>query len=139
MIVLTPAQYMEISDHSLRTLPNEACGLLGGVIKDDQRTVKKVYLLPNIDNRPDHFSMAPEDQFSAVKDMRKNGWVLLGNFHSHPASPARPSAEDKRLAFDPEVSYLILSLLVREQAVLKSFRILGDEVQPEEISIVEEG
>ena len=42
--------------------------------------------------------------------MRSHGWQLLGNFHSHPETPARPSEEDKRLVFDTSLSYLILSL-----------------------------
>jgi proteasome lid subunit RPN8/RPN11 len=66
--------------------------------------------------------MAPEDQFKVIADMRKTGLALLGNFHSHPATPARPSEEDIRLAFDPSLSYVIISLQEPEP-VLKSFRI----------------
>ncbi|MDS1030246.1 M67 family metallopeptidase [Bacillota bacterium LX-D] len=138
MIILTKGQYQEILDHGLGALPNEACGLLAGKVEMDKKTVEKVYLLTNIDHSPEHFSMDPKEQFAAVKDMRKNGWVLLGNFHSHPESPARPSEEDKRLAFDGEASYLILSLLDREQEVLKSFRIQGSKVWQEEVQIIEE-
>lgn len=48
--------------------------------------------------------MDPREQFAVVKDMRNNNLTLLGNFHSHPASPSRPSEEDKRLAFDAGAS-----------------------------------
>lgn len=41
--------------------------------------------------------------------------------HSHPESPSRPSEEDKRLAFDPNIEYLILSLMDAENPVLKAF------------------
>jgi len=80
--------------------------------------------------------MDPLEQFAAVKDMRKNGWVLLGNFHSHPTSPSRPSEEDKRLAFDRDLSYLILSLMDEKNPVLKSFRIYESYVEEEEIQII---
>ena len=54
------------------------------------------------------FSLDPKEQLEAIKDMRKNGFVPLGNWHSHPESPSRPSEEDKRLAFDSKASYMIL-------------------------------
>lgn len=133
MIVLNRTQYQQILRYSLEELPNEACGLLGGRVEEDKKIVEKVYLLTNTDNSPEHFSMDTKEQFAAVKEMRANGWTMLGNFHSHPESPSRPSEEDKRLAFDPNVSYLILSLADRENIVLKSFRIKDSEVDEEEI------
>jgi proteasome lid subunit RPN8/RPN11 len=78
--------------------------------------------------------MAPEDQLKAISDLRKKGWTLLGNFHSHPASPARPSAEDIRLAFDPSLSYVIISLQGNEP-VLKSFCIQGDTATEEAVTV----
>lgn len=119
----------------MKAAPNEACGLLGGKIENGTKYVEKVYLLTNLDNSPEHFSMDPKEQFGAVKDMRTNGWVMLGNFHSHPASPSRPSEEDKRLAFDPEASYLIISLMDSQNVILKSFNISKDGVREEEIRI----
>jgi len=138
LIVLTKKQFAEILSHSLKTLPNEACGLLGGNIDGDMKSVQQVYLLTNIEHSPEHYSMDPKEQFAAVKDMRSNGWVMLGNFHSHPGSPSRPSEEDKRLAYDPQMSYLILSLLDIHNPVLKSFMIQRDAVDVEEIIINEE-
>ena len=79
--------------------------------------------------------MDPREQFAAIKDMRSNNLVILGNFHSHPASPARPSEEDKRLAFDREPSYLIISLMDQDNIVLKSFRIDKQTVIEEEMIV----
>lgn len=135
MIVITKKQYNEILEHSKQALPNEACGLLGGIIENDIKYVKKVYLLKNTDNSPEHFSMDPREQFASVKDMRNSGWELLGNFHSHPASPSRPSEEDKRLAFDPKASYFIISLMDAGNIVLKSFCIIKNEVSEEKLII----
>lgn len=135
MIIITKQQYKDIAEHSLRAVPNEACGLLGGKLENGIKYVKKVYLLTNVDSSPEHFSMEPKEQFAAVKDMRSNGWVMLGNFHSHPASPSRPSEEDKRLAFDPDSSYLIISLMDQLNIVLKSFSILKDEVIEEKLTV----
>ncbi|ADY54875.1 Mov34/MPN/PAD-1 family protein [Syntrophobotulus glycolicus DSM 8271] len=138
MIVISQRQFNEVLNHTLQGFPNEACGLLGGKIEGDLKHIEKVYLLTNTDHSPEHFSMDPKEQFAAIKDMRTNGWVMLGNFHSHPGSPSRPSEEDKRLAFDPEMSYLILSLLDRNNPVLKSFKILKNTVEEEEIICSEE-
>ncbi len=135
MIILTTKQYGEIVNHSKNGLPNEACGLLGGVVIDGIKRVEKVYLLENMDQSPEHFSMDPKEQFAAIKDIRSNGWALLGNFHSHPQTPSRPSEEDKRLAFDPEASYLILSLMEEDKPVLNSFQIVSNNANQEELKI----
>lgn len=133
--MITQQQYESILNHALEALPNEACGLLGGCMENAVKYVKKVYLLSNTENSPKHFTMDPREQFAAVKDMRNNKWVLLGNFHSHPASPSRPSEEDKRLAFDAQASYFILSLADRQNIVLKSFNVIKNEVSEEKLII----
>jgi proteasome lid subunit RPN8/RPN11 len=136
-MVLSKSDYEKIVAHAEKWLPSEACGLLGGEIDDNgNRIVKKVYLLTNVDNSREHFSMDPKEQLQAVKDMRSNGCVPLGNWHSHPESPSRPSEEDKRLAYDKTASYLILSLMDRNAPVLKSFRIDGDQVEQEQLEYV---
>lgn len=134
MIVLPRTLFEKLHAYCLDTLPNEACGLVGGIVSGQERLVKEIYFIRNLDESPEHFSMDPQEQFAAYKSMKKNGWTMLGNFHSHPSTPSRPSAEDIRLAFDPEVSYLILSLQ-DDQGVLKSFRISEGEVREEELII----
>jgi proteasome lid subunit RPN8/RPN11 len=133
-IQLKPADYTAILNHARAALPNEACGLIAGKNRDDSKTVEKVYLLTNADQSSEHFSIDPREQLAAIKDMRALGLTPLGNFHSHPASPARPSAEDIRLAFDPAASYLILSLATAEP-VLKSFHVEHGTVVPETLEI----
>lgn len=110
IILLNQQDYSDMIAYARENLPNEACGLLAGKIEGEVKKIEKVYFLTNVDQSPEHFSMDPKEQFAAIKDMRNNDWVLLGNFHSHPNSPSRPSQEDIRLAFDPNASYLILSL-----------------------------
>jgi proteasome lid subunit RPN8/RPN11 len=134
MLNLAPDLYGLIIAHARSGLPNEACGLFAGEIAGEEKTVRAVYCLKNIDESPEHFSMTPEDQFKAVKDLRQKGLALLGNFHSHPATPARPSAEDIRLAFDPALSYVIVSLK-EAGPVLKSFLIRGGIAEEEPVRI----
>jgi proteasome lid subunit RPN8/RPN11 len=136
-ITLDRSDYEKILAHANKWLPSEACGLIGGEIKENgDKVVRKVYLLTNIDNSNEHFSMDPKEQLAAVKDMRANGFVPLGNWHSHPETPSRPSDEDKRLAYDKTASYMILSLMDKISPVLKSFKIEGDNSEEEQVVYV---
>jgi proteasome lid subunit RPN8/RPN11 len=110
-------------------LPNEACGLLAGTETDGVRTIRQVYFLTNVDTSPQHFSMDPREQLASVKDIRSRGLVPLGNWHSHPDTPSRPSREDIRLAHDPNASYLILSLQSERAPNLNAFRIQNGAYQ----------
>jgi proteasome lid subunit RPN8/RPN11 len=100
-----------------RAAPIEACGLLAG----NGERVTKCYVLTNADASPEHYSMKPEEQFAAMKDMRAAGRKMLGIWHSHPASPARMSAEDLRLAYTPDIVYVILSLADTGKPDLRGF------------------
>lgn len=135
MIKLSKSDYEKMLAHAKNERPDEACGLIAGVIDGNDKIVKKVYLLTNIDHSNEHFSLDPKEQLAAIKDMRANGFVPLGNWHSHPESPSRPSEEDKRLAFDSKASYMILSLMDIDNPVLNSFKIEGDNAEKEELII----
>jgi proteasome lid subunit RPN8/RPN11 len=65
--------------------------------------------MTNVDHSPEHFSFDPKEQFQAVKRARSLGLELVGVYHSHPATPARMSNEDIRLANDVSLRYLIYS------------------------------
>lgn len=112
--------------------PMETCGYLLGT--DD--VVTENYWMENIDHSAEHFSFAPKDQFAALKYARSKGLKILANWHSHPASPSRPSQEDIRLANDPNIRYAILSLF--QGIHLNSFKILREEVINKEIHYAEE-
>lgn len=135
MIKLSKSDYEKILKHAEKELPNEACGLIAGEMSGEDKIVKKVYLLTNTDASNEHFSLDPKEQLAAVKDMHANGLTPLGNWHSHPESPSRPSDEDKRLAYDKSASYMILSLMIADAPVLNSFRINGNEAVKEDLII----
>ncbi|MBQ9155816.1 MAG: M67 family metallopeptidase [Eubacterium sp.] len=136
MIYIKKEDYNSIIDYGREGLPNEVCGLLAGKIEGRDRIIEKVYYLTNIDASPEHFSMDPREQLAAIRDMRKEGLIMIGNFHSHPETPSRPSEEDKRLAHDSNSRYLILSLADTEKPVLRAFIIRNHtEVSMEEINI----
>ena len=123
--------------HARQELPAEACGLLGGREENGVREILAVYLLRNTDASSEHFSMDPREQLAAVRDMRGRGLKPLGNWHSHPETPSRPSEEDIRLAYDPAASYLILSLESKTVPNLNAFRIRDGQAEWEILEITD--
>lgn len=113
--------------------PIEACGILAG---NDNR-VEKLYKMTNTDKRSDHFMMEPTEQFKVVKDIRSAGLEMLAIYHSHPETPARPSAEDNRLALTPDVTYVIVSLANGDHPTVKGFLMKNGSVTEVPVKIVE--
>lgn len=120
--------------HAKSQAPVEACGYLAG--RDGIITAS--YELNNMDHSVEHFSFDPKEQFTAMKDARARGLEICAVYHSHPASPARPSAEDIKLAYDPNILYAIISLASGKAAV-KMFAIVDGKVEPVELEIDDEG
>lgn len=142
-VTIKRSDYDKIVEYALSLRPDEACGLIAGTESEDgSRSIEKVYLLTNTDHTNEHFSIDPREQLTAVKDMRSCGLTPLGNWHSHPETPSRPSEEDKRLANDSRATYLILSLEHEDAPVLNAFHVEGDQnsrsVRKEELIIVED-
>lgn len=123
----------ELISQAQQDAPNETCGYLLGVSSEDGDIVTENYEMENIDHSPEHFSFNPKDQFAALKYARSKGLKILANWHSHPASPSRPSQEDIRLANDPSIRYAILSL--HEGVHLNSFRIINGEIVEKEVHL----
>lgn len=136
MIVLTERDRDTIVSWVRGCQPEEGCGLLAGEVRGERRTVRKVYPLANQDASPVHFSLDPRDQFEVLADARAHGWTVLGNFHSHPTTPARPSMEDLRLAYDHGACYLIVSLL-HDTPEVRAFRLVDGAFTPEDLIIVD--
>ena len=124
----------KIVAHGRIEAPLEACGYLAQ--KDG--LVCKHFELTNIDKSPVHFSMDPAEQFATLKDCRNQGLKICAVYHSHPETPARPSDEDIKLAYDPALSYVIVSL-AETKPTIKSFIIQKGIVEPEPLEIINDG
>ncbi|HSD48843.1 MAG TPA: M67 family metallopeptidase [Actinomycetota bacterium] len=120
----------EMAEHGLREFPNEACGLVAG---RDGAPVR-FFAMRNLDASPASYRLDPKEQLQVFDRMDEEGLELLGIFHTHTHSEAYPSETDRRLAFYPEASYLVMSLSDREHPVLRAFRIVDGEVAEEELS-----
>jgi len=127
MIYIDKSELEKIIDQAKDEFPNECCGFLAGTKSGDSINIKKVFPLTNLDKSSEHFSMDPKEQFSVIKIIRGDDMILIGNYHSHPYTPSRPSEEDIKLAYDPSVIYGILSL-EKEEPVFNLFKINKDGV-----------
>jgi proteasome lid subunit RPN8/RPN11 len=114
--------------------PTEACGILAG----SNSKVEKLYEMTNADSSSDHFMMEPKEQFKVVKDIRSASLKMLAICHSHPTTPARPSAEDIRLSLTPNVIYVIVSLQDLDHPAIDGFLIENGNVTEVPVKIVEE-
>jgi [CysO sulfur-carrier protein]-S-L-cysteine hydrolase len=112
--------YDRIVAQAREEAPNEACGYLAGT--EDE--AKAIIPMVNVDACPEHFSFDPKAQFDAVKRTRGWGLELIAVYHSHPATPARMSQEDIRLANDIRPVYLIYSMA---EDRIRGFRIDRDK------------
>ncbi len=110
--------------HGRREEPNEACGYLAS--KDG--VVRHHFELHNMDAAPDHYTMDPKEQFATIRQIREKGLQVAAVYHTHPETPARPSVEDIRLAHDPNMTYVIASLMAGVEPV-KAYKIKKGNVE----------
>ena len=86
-------------------LPQEACGLVGGL----QGRALQVYPATNALHSPVSYRMEAEEQVRIILGLEKLGWDMLAIYHSHPSGPDHPSPTDLAEAAYPEAVYLIWS------------------------------
>lgn len=109
--------------HARNALPAECCGLLIG---RDGSVVDSIRAR-NLDENPNRFLIDPKDHFEAHRQARARGLDVVGFYHSHPRTEARPSPRDVAEACDPEYLHLIVSLRA-ERPEVRAFRIDRDGV-----------
>jgi proteasome lid subunit RPN8/RPN11 len=98
-------------DHAVASYPREACGLLLGVSSAECVTVSRTVSLPNAmaaESQRDRFSINPREMLAWERRAASAGEAVVGIFHSHPDTPARPSAFDLEAAW-PGYVYVIAS------------------------------
>ncbi|GJL68636.1 MAG: CysO-cysteine peptidase [Nitrospirales bacterium] len=141
--------------HARELAPHECCGILSGTAS----AITGYYRITNIlaelseqelsrfdgaklsdlhrlspEERADiAFQMDAREMAMAQRDIRSKSLDLLGFYHSHTFSPARPSQTDITIAMEfesyraklnfPEPFHLIISLEHIEQPVVRAYRI----------------
>ncbi len=119
-VVLPRSIVNQVLAHAQRSPESEVCGLVGARGGEPQR----VYPVGNVADEPSAlFRMDPKGQVDAMRRMREAGETLFAIYHSHPRSPAEPSARDLAEAAYPEALYLIVSLDTEGVLQMRAFRL----------------
>lgn len=95
-IILTESQKQILAKHAKQQSPNESCAILVGNIEDNKVVVKDVFLTDNIEKSQINFTISPEQTLQGYTRAQDKEMEIVGIFHSHPSSEARPSATDQK-------------------------------------------
>ena len=112
MKTIVPGDIMErMRAHGEETYPHECCGFMLGSAEEGLQRISEIRSQENerTDSKENRFVISPEQFRAAEKYARKAGLLLVGIYHSHPDSPARPSEYDRDHAW-PWFSYVIVSV-----------------------------
>jgi proteasome lid subunit RPN8/RPN11 len=123
--------YKEIVEQALREFPNECCG----VVAAEAGVPVKVFAMKNVDASPVTYHLDGGEQLKVFNEIDEHGWELWAFYHSHTHSEAYPSETDLRLAFYPDVRYMVVSLADRENPIARAFFIEDGTVREEELTI----
>lgn len=104
-IRLTRSHLQQMVDHATQCLPEEACGLIGGV----EGEARLIVPVTNSLHSAVRFRMEPHEQLRAFQRFEIEGLELLAIYHSHPTGPPTPSETDRAEFSYPGVAYIILS------------------------------
>ena len=127
LINLPTAIYDRLVDDARVSPEYEICGLLAGV----GESCSALYPVKNISPTPRiTFYMDPQEQIGAMYAMRRSGETMIGIYHSHPTTPAVPSARDIAAAAYPGVAYLIISLHRQAQPEVAAYVFYDGEFAP---------
>jgi len=125
----------EIAAAARKGAPIEQCGLLVG--KSDTRQILSSVQVRNADQSEDHFTIDPQDRLKVEKELRDGDTKVLGYWHSHPFSPARPSDEDIKLGTDETAIYGLTSVMEDSKTPFNLFRIQNGKATPVKLAVVD--
>ncbi len=111
-IVLPKDICTQIEQVAEKAYPNECCGILFKKAEGDLNKVEAFEALDNTatqSSKESYYIINPIELFSYEQDYQKQGYEILGFFHSHPDASAILSAEDKAQMV-PELFYLIIEV-----------------------------
>ncbi len=130
MLRIDTEQMRAIEAAAERAYPAECCGLLAGFAEDaDALRVSRVVISRNVttSDARDSFEVDPQVRFDLMRACDAGaGERLIGHYHSHPDHPAKPSARDLAMAFEPELVWVIVGVADGRADCAKAFRLGSD-------------
>ena len=112
--------------------PRECCGFLLGSWQGTKGTVKRVLRARNDHRSPGGYTISPQAYLEAETVARREHQTVIGFYHSHPDTDARPSETDRRHAL-PGCAYVIVSVKGGRATDLKAWTLSpdGSRLEPE--------
>jgi proteasome lid subunit RPN8/RPN11 len=129
-VTLPRALADELVAHARSELPNEACGILGGL----DGAISSFHATRNSDASPYRYNVDGADLVRVVNELDEAGKDIVAIYHSHTKSAAYPSRTDVQLG-DPSYVYLIVSL-AQPEADLRAYRLSREAETIEELELV---
>ncbi len=137
MILVAPPCLKRIVDAAEAAYPDEACGLLVG--RDDGTGEIRVIEAHESENMADdprrNFEVDPALRLDLHKRLRDGPDTVVGLFHSHPELSAQPSKTDLARAWEPELIWLITSVIDGQALLTTAHKIAEDGTRFEPIAL----
>ncbi len=122
----------EMVAHAREDLPNECCGMVGGVGGEATAVIR----VENAAASPLRYEMDPQGQYNALKTIEDAGAELLAIYHSHTKSAAYPSQTDVNQAVAwPEQVYVIVSLADEDAPDVKAYLLQDLKIADVELDV----
>ena len=123
----------EMVCHCLDGYPLEACGLLAGAVESDGTArVTDLYPTENTSASARIYEVDPRGMLRADREAEARGGQILGVYHSHTHTEAKPSRTDIVQAPDPTWSYVLVSLRDVHPSV-RSWQIQAGKIEEEPV------
>ena len=142
MIYIPGALLKVIIDEAEAAAPEECCGLLVGRSwsegqSDNDRVVTRVAPSANVTEGDPlkSFEVDPKLRFDLMREIRDTDKRIIGVYHSHPDQSAQPSARDLAQAWEPDLTWLIVSLINGQAVHTTAHGLDADATMFEEIGL----
>ncbi|MBX3285264.1 MAG: M67 family metallopeptidase [Acidimicrobiales bacterium] len=137
MLRIARSAHLQMLNHAIRGLPNEACGLLGGVWGTDH--IEVFVPTRNADASTKTYSIGPDGFAAADQALAPGGLDVVGVMHSHTHTDPYPSPTDVAQADNPLLlgwHYVIVSLRDTEP-MLRSWILDDGRIAETPVEVVE--
>lgn len=121
--------------HARRDHPDEACGVVAGLIGSDRPS--RLIPMDNAARSMTFYEFDSLEQLRVWREMDDNDEEPVVIYHSHTATEAYPSRTDISFAGEPGAHYVLVSTREPDSEEIRSFRIVDGVVTEEEVDIVD--
>lgn len=130
MILFHPEHMKCLEDATKHAYPYESCGLIAGHWSNTEKgkIVTQVVTSPNVSNRNhrDSFEIDPQVRFNLMRSLEGSIDTIIGHYHSHPDHSAEPSKTDLEMAYEPDLTWVIIALDQLHTIEIRAFNVLPD-------------